>query len=147
MRGGTRLLVAAGLVAALTAGGSSAFAAPAGPEAGCGSTVSAPAPSGTPTSRVIVSSAPRATVGTAPATPGGAVQCASGQVQRSFTSLDGGLATVPTAGLAGLEADPPKGLILRSAKRSGFLVGADIAQFRGVSGAAAMAAGLAKLGV
>jgi 3-hydroxyacyl-CoA dehydrogenase/enoyl-CoA hydratase/3-hydroxybutyryl-CoA epimerase len=47
--------------------------------------------------------------------------------------------------LADLEADPPKGLVLRSAKRSGFMVGADIAQFRGVNDAAAMAAGLAKL--
>ncbi len=47
--------------------------------------------------------------------------------------------------LAGLEADPPKGLVLRSAKRSGFMVGADIAQFRGVSDANLMAAELAKL--
>ena len=47
--------------------------------------------------------------------------------------------------LAGLEADPPKGLVLRSAKRSGFMVGADIAQFRGVSDAKLMATELAKL--
>lgn len=47
--------------------------------------------------------------------------------------------------LAGLEANPPKGLVLRSAKRSGFMVGADIAQFRGVSDADLMATELAKL--
>ena len=47
--------------------------------------------------------------------------------------------------LVGLEADPPKGLVLRSAKRSGFMVGADIAQFRGVKDSAEMAAGLVKL--
>ena len=47
--------------------------------------------------------------------------------------------------LAGLEAEPPKGLVLRSAKRSGFMVGADIAQFRGVNDADLMAMELAKL--
>ncbi len=47
--------------------------------------------------------------------------------------------------LAGLEADPPKGLVLRSGKRSGFMVGADIAQFRGVADADLMAKELAAL--
>ncbi|HUO22207.1 MAG TPA: 3-hydroxyacyl-CoA dehydrogenase NAD-binding domain-containing protein [Caulobacteraceae bacterium] len=47
--------------------------------------------------------------------------------------------------LAKLEADPPKGLVLRSAKRAGFMVGADIAQFRGVSDPNLMARELARL--
>ena len=47
--------------------------------------------------------------------------------------------------LAELEANPPKALVLRSGKQSGFMVGADIAQFRGVSDATVMATELAKL--
>ena len=35
--------------------------------------------------------------------------------------------------LENLEHDRPRGLVIRSAKRSGFIAGADIAQFRGVS--------------
>jgi 3-hydroxyacyl-CoA dehydrogenase/enoyl-CoA hydratase/3-hydroxybutyryl-CoA epimerase len=35
--------------------------------------------------------------------------------------------------LAKLEQDHPRGLVIRSAKRSGFIAGADIAQFRGVT--------------
>jgi 3-hydroxyacyl-CoA dehydrogenase/enoyl-CoA hydratase/3-hydroxybutyryl-CoA epimerase len=47
--------------------------------------------------------------------------------------------------LAGLEQDPPRGLVLRSAKRSGFMVGADIAQFRGVSDPQAFTAELTEM--
>src|SRR5579863_2760201 len=32
-----------------------------------------------------------------------------------------------------LESNPPRGLVIRSAKRSGFIAGADITQFRGVN--------------
>ena len=35
-----------------------------------------------------------------------------------------------------LERDRPRGLVIRSAKRGGFIAGADIAQFRGVTDAA-----------
>jgi 3-hydroxyacyl-CoA dehydrogenase/enoyl-CoA hydratase/3-hydroxybutyryl-CoA epimerase len=45
--------------------------------------------------------------------------------------------------LSKLESDLPKGLVIRSAKKSGFIAGADIKQFRG-AGAADVAADLAK---
>jgi 3-hydroxyacyl-CoA dehydrogenase / enoyl-CoA hydratase / 3-hydroxybutyryl-CoA epimerase len=46
--------------------------------------------------------------------------------------------------LASLEGDPPKGLVLRSAKRSGFIAGADIGEFKGMTDAAAVEARLTK---
>src|SRR6266540_6244730 len=46
--------------------------------------------------------------------------------------------------LAKLESDPPKGLVLRSAKRSGFIAGADIGEFRGMTDAAAVEMQLTK---
>ncbi len=44
--------------------------------------------------------------------------------------------------LAKLESDLPKGLVLRSGKASGFIAGADIGEFRGMSDAAAVEARL-----
>ncbi|MBV8111966.1 MAG: enoyl-CoA hydratase/isomerase family protein, partial [Hyphomicrobiales bacterium] len=44
--------------------------------------------------------------------------------------------------LAQLEHDMPKGLVLRSAKRKGFIAGADIGEFRGMTDAAAVEARL-----
>nr|WP_246505290.1 3-hydroxyacyl-CoA dehydrogenase NAD-binding domain-containing protein [Microvirga antarctica] len=44
--------------------------------------------------------------------------------------------------LAGLERNPPKGLVIRSAKESGFIAGADINQFKGVTDAEAVKAAL-----
>ena len=38
--------------------------------------------------------------------------------------------------LAKLEQDRPKGLVIRSAKRGGFIAGADIGEFRGVTDSA-----------
>ena len=38
--------------------------------------------------------------------------------------------------LGELERDPPKGLVMRSAKRGGFIAGADIGEFRGMTDAA-----------
>ncbi len=46
--------------------------------------------------------------------------------------------------LAKLESDPPKGLVLRSAKRSGFIAGADIGEFKGMTDAAEVEARLTK---
>ncbi len=43
-----------------------------------------------------------------------------------------------------LERDLPKGVVLRSAKRSGFIAGADIGEFRGMTDAAAIEARLTK---
>jgi 3-hydroxyacyl-CoA dehydrogenase/enoyl-CoA hydratase/3-hydroxybutyryl-CoA epimerase len=63
----------------------------------------------------------------------------------STNRIDAAMLTALNDILAGLEADPPRGLVLRSGKRSGFMVGADIAQFRAVSDAALMATELAKL--
>ncbi len=40
--------------------------------------------------------------------------------------------------LGELERDPPKGLVLRSGKRGGFIAGADIGEFRGLTDAAAI---------
>ena len=40
--------------------------------------------------------------------------------------------------LGELERDPPKGLVLRSAKRGGFIAGADIGEFRGMTDVAAI---------
>src|SRR5438128_10446302 len=40
--------------------------------------------------------------------------------------------------LASLERDLPKGLVLRSAKPKGFIAGADIGEFRGMTDAAAV---------
>ena len=46
--------------------------------------------------------------------------------------------------LAEIERDRPPGLVIRSAKRNGFVAGADIAQFRGVGDAGAMASVLGR---
>ena len=40
--------------------------------------------------------------------------------------------------LGELERDPPRGLVLRSAKRGGFIAGADIGEFRGMTDVAAI---------
>jgi 3-hydroxyacyl-CoA dehydrogenase/enoyl-CoA hydratase/3-hydroxybutyryl-CoA epimerase len=53
-----------------------------------------------------------------------------------LTELDGVLAS--------LERDPPKGVVLRSAKRSGFIAGADITEFKGMTDAAGVEARLTK---
>jgi 3-hydroxyacyl-CoA dehydrogenase/enoyl-CoA hydratase/3-hydroxybutyryl-CoA epimerase len=47
--------------------------------------------------------------------------------------------------LGELEASPPKALVLRSAKRSGFMVGADISQFRGITEPSIFAEELGKM--
>jgi 3-hydroxyacyl-CoA dehydrogenase / enoyl-CoA hydratase / 3-hydroxybutyryl-CoA epimerase len=44
--------------------------------------------------------------------------------------------------LAKIEADPPKGLVLRSGKLNGFIAGADIGEFKGMTDAAAVEARL-----
>lgn len=46
--------------------------------------------------------------------------------------------------LADIERGRPKALVIRSAKRNGFIAGADVNQFRGVTGASALEADLAK---
>jgi len=46
--------------------------------------------------------------------------------------------------LGKIEADMPKGLVIRSAKKSGFIAGADIAEFVGASDAAAVEANIGK---
>ncbi len=46
--------------------------------------------------------------------------------------------------LTEIERDPPKGVVIRSGKRTGFIAGADIAQFRGVSDEAAAVTLLAR---
>jgi len=46
--------------------------------------------------------------------------------------------------LAELERETPKGLVLRSAKPAGFIAGADIGEFRGMTDAAAVEARLAQ---
>src|ERR1700735_3467272 len=43
-----------------------------------------------------------------------------------------------------IERDQPRGLVIRSAKRSGFIAGADIAQFRGVNDVAQIETVLAR---
>jgi len=43
-----------------------------------------------------------------------------------------------------LETNPPRGLVIRSAKRSGFIAGADIAEFRGVNDVARIEALIAR---
>ncbi len=51
----------------------------------------------------------------------------------SANTLSADVLTELNAVLEKLERDRPRGLIIRSAKRSGFIAGADIAQFRGVT--------------
>ena len=51
----------------------------------------------------------------------------------SANTLDGPVLAELDAILEKLERDKPRGLVIRSAKRSGFVAGADIAQFRGVT--------------
>src|SRR3982074_802759 len=46
--------------------------------------------------------------------------------------------------LASLERALPKGVVIRSAKRSGFIAGADIGEFRGMTDAAVVEASLTK---
>src|SRR5258706_10270873 len=46
--------------------------------------------------------------------------------------------------LASIERDPPKGVVIRSAKRSGFIAGADIGEFRGMTDAAMVETRLTK---
>jgi 3-hydroxyacyl-CoA dehydrogenase/enoyl-CoA hydratase/3-hydroxybutyryl-CoA epimerase len=46
--------------------------------------------------------------------------------------------------LASLERDPPKGVVIRSAKRSGFIAGADIGEFSGMTDAAVVETRLTK---
>ena len=51
----------------------------------------------------------------------------------SANTLSEDVLTELNAVLEKLERDHPRGLVIRSAKRSGFIAGADIAQFRGVT--------------
>jgi len=51
----------------------------------------------------------------------------------SANTLDAALLAELDAILEKLERDKPRGLVIRSAKRSGFIAGADIAQFRSVT--------------
>ncbi len=51
----------------------------------------------------------------------------------SANTLSAEVLTELDAVLDKLERDRPRGLVIRSAKRSGFIAGADIAQFRGVT--------------
>ena len=59
-------------------------------------------------------------------------------------TLDEATLTELNAVLDQIERDRPRGLVIRSAKRSGFIAGADIAQFRGVTDTAQIEAMLAK---
>src|SRR6202167_2936293 len=54
----------------------------------------------------------------------------------SANTLSEAVLTELNAVLDKLERDRPRGLVIRSAKRAGFIAGADIAQFRGVTDAA-----------
>ena len=54
----------------------------------------------------------------------------------STNTLDGEVLTELDAVLGKLERDRPRGLVIRSAKPGGFVAGADIAQFRGLTDAA-----------
>jgi 3-hydroxyacyl-CoA dehydrogenase / enoyl-CoA hydratase / 3-hydroxybutyryl-CoA epimerase len=54
----------------------------------------------------------------------------------SANTLSEAVLTELNAVLEKLERDRPRGLVVRSAKRSGFIAGADIAQFRGVTDSA-----------
>ena len=56
----------------------------------------------------------------------------------SANTLDEEVLTELNDLLAGMERDLPKGVVLRSAKPSGFIAGADINEFRGMSDAAAV---------
>ena len=62
----------------------------------------------------------------------------------SANTLDEATLTELNAVLDQIERDRPRGLVIRSAKRSGFIAGADIAQFRGVTDTAQIEAMLAK---
>src|SRR5262249_19044397 len=59
------------------------------------------------------------------------------------TLSEAGLAELDKV-LAELERELPKGLVLRSAKPAGFIAGADIGEFRGMTDAAAVEARLAQ---
>jgi len=56
----------------------------------------------------------------------------------SANTLSAEVLTELDAILEKLERDQPRGLVIRSAKRSGFIAGADIAQFRGITDTAAV---------
>src|SRR4029077_11458119 len=62
----------------------------------------------------------------------------------SANTLSEGELTELNALLEKLERDHPRGLVIRSAKRSGFIAGADIAQFRGVTDPAQIEATLTR---
>ena len=62
----------------------------------------------------------------------------------SANTLSEDVLTELNAVLEKLERDRPRGLVIRSAKRSGFIAGADIAQFRGVTDPAPIEAALTR---
>src|SRR5580693_4220431 len=62
----------------------------------------------------------------------------------SANTLSEDVLTELNAVLDKIERDHPRGLVIRSAKRSGFIAGADIAQFRGVTDPAAIEATLTR---
>src|SRR6202023_4310428 len=62
----------------------------------------------------------------------------------SANTLSEDVLTELNAVLEKIERDHPRGLVIRSAKRSGFIAGADIAQFRGVTDPAAIEATLTR---
>src|SRR5580658_5939868 len=62
----------------------------------------------------------------------------------SANTLSEDVLTELNAVLERIERDHPRGLVIRSAKRSGFIAGADIAQFRGVTDPAPIASTLTR---
>ena len=64
--------------------------------------------------------------------------------ESSANTLSEDVLTELNAVLEKLERDRPRGLVIRSAKRSGFIAGADIAQFRGVTDPAQIEAALTR---
>jgi len=74
----------------------------------------------------------------------GAVWLLFDKKNSSANTLSDDVLTELNAILEKLERDPPLGLVIRSAKPGGFIAGADIAQFRGVTDVAQIEATLAR---
>ncbi|TAK49700.1 MAG: fatty-acid oxidation protein subunit alpha [Xanthobacteraceae bacterium] len=64
--------------------------------------------------------------------------------EASANTLSAEVLTELDAVLATIEGNPPKGLVIRSAKTSGFIAGADVTMFRGMTDAAAVAAAIGR---
>ena len=78
------------------------------------------------------------------ADPDGIVWLLFDKKDSSANTLSAEVLTELDAILQKLEANPPRGVVIRSAKRSGFIAGADIAQFRGVKDVAQIEALIAR---